>query len=121
MKLGLFSLLMKLLLYLKDHQAYFHTDAVQAYSMLDIDVKKSGIDLLTTSRHKLNGPKGIGFLYAAEHVPLKQLQYGGLQEKTKRPGTENVIGAVGYYNAAKLAMENKQKNITNTLPINRCF
>ena len=96
---------------LKSHQAYFHTDAVQAYSMLDIDVKKSGIDLLTTSGHKLNGPKGIGFLYAAEHVPLKQLQYGGLQEKTKRPGTENVIGAVGYYNAAKLAMENKQKNI----------
>lgn len=95
---------------LRDHQAYFHTDAVQAYSMLDIDVKKSGIDLLTTSGHKLNGPKGIGFLYAREDVPLKQLQYGGLQEKTKRPGTENLRGAVGYYTAAKIAMENKQQN-----------
>ncbi len=95
---------------LKDHQAYFHTDAVQAYSMLDIDVKEAGIDLLTTSGHKLNGPKGIGFLYIAEDVPLKQLQYGGLQEKTKRPGTENLIGAVGYYTAAKIAMENKQDN-----------
>src|SRR5690625_406680 len=51
---------------LKDHQAYFHTDAVQAYSMLDINVKENGIDLLTTSGHKLNGPKGIGFLYAQD-------------------------------------------------------
>src|SRR5699024_12099679 len=51
---------------LKDHQAYFHTDAVQAYSLLDIDVKKLSIDLLTTSTHKLNGPKGIGYLYINE-------------------------------------------------------
>lgn len=96
---------------LKDHQAFFHTDAVQAYSMLDINVKEIGIDLLTTSGHKLNGPKGIGFLYAKDTVPLKQMQYGGLQEKTKRPGTENLVGAVGFYTAAKLAMENKQVNI----------
>ena len=95
---------------LKDHQAYFHTDAVQAYSMLDIDVKEMGIDLLTTSGHKLNGPKGIGFLYAAEHVPVRQMQYGGLQEKMKRPGTENLIGAVGYYIAAKMAIENREIN-----------
>src|SRR5699024_6183912 len=62
---------------LKDHQAYFHTDAVQAYSLLDIDVKKLGIDLLTTSAHKLNGPKGIGFLYINEDVQIQPIQYGG--------------------------------------------
>lgn len=96
---------------LKDHQAYFHTDAVQAYSMLDLNVKEMGIDLLTTSGHKLNGPKGIGFLYKADHVPIQQMQYGGLQERTRRPGTENFIGAYGFYVAAKLAMENKQVNV----------
>src|SRR5690625_284523 len=96
---------------LSNHQAYFHTDAVQAYSMLDIDVKELGIDLLTTSGHKLNGPKGIGFLYANEDVHLQQMQYGGFQERMKRPGTENMIGAVGFHTAAKIAMENKQTNI----------
>lgn len=95
---------------LKGHQAYFHTDAVQAYSFLDINVEEMGIDLLTTSAHKLNGPKGIGFLYANDRVPLKQLQYGGLQERTKRPGTENVVGAYGYYLAARIARINKHKN-----------
>src|SRR5699024_4579315 len=95
---------------LKNHQAYFHTDAVQAYSLMDIDVSETGIDLLTTSAHKLNGPKGIGFLYAKEQVPLKQMQYGGKQEKTKRPGTENLIGAYGYFAAAQIAMEKKQTN-----------
>src|SRR5699024_2857410 len=59
---------------LNGHQAYFHTDAVQAYSFLDFDMRTSGIDLLTTSGHKLNGPKGIGFLYAAEHVELQPMQ-----------------------------------------------
>lgn len=95
---------------LQEHQAYFHTDAVQAYSMLDIDVKEMGIDLLTTSGHKLNGPKGIGFLYKADHVPIQQMQYGGLQERTRRPGTENLIGAIGFHTAAKLAKENQMEN-----------
>jgi len=95
---------------LKDHQAYFHTDAVQAYSLLDIDVKKLGIDLLTTSAHKLNGPKGIGFLYINEDVQIQPIQYGGEQEGKKRPGTENVMGAVGFQKAAELAQENKREN-----------
>lgn len=95
---------------LKDHQAYFHTDAVQAYSMLDIDVKELGIDLMTTSSHKLNGPKGVGFLYASEDVAFQPILFGGLQERKKRAGTENLIGAYGYYLAAKIAMENKQQN-----------
>lgn len=95
---------------LSQHQAYFHTDAVQAYSMLDIDVKQLGIDLLTTSGHKLNAPKGIGFLYVNEEVAIQPMTYGGKQEKTKRPGTENVIGAIGFHEAATIAMSEKTAN-----------
>lgn len=95
---------------LKEHQAYFHTDAVQAYSMLDINVKELNIDLLTTSSHKLNGPKGSGFLYAADDVDFQPLHFGGLQERKKRPGTENLIGAYGFYHAAKIAKQNKEEN-----------
>lgn len=95
---------------LQNHQAFFHTDAVQAYGQLAIDVKKIGIDLLTASSHKLNGPKGIGFLYAAKHVPLRPLIYGGLQERKRRAGTENLIGAYGFYLAAKIAQERRQVN-----------
>lgn len=95
---------------LREHQAYFHTDAVQAYSLLDLDVKEMGIDLLTASSHKLNGPKGIGFLYVSDDVKIQQMQYGGMQERKRRPGTENLIGAYGFYLAAKLVMENKRKN-----------
>lgn len=106
---------------LKDHQAYFHTDAVQAYSMLDIDVKAQGIDLLTTSGHKLNAPKGIGFLYANEHVPFQKLTFGGAQERERRPGTENLIGAVGIHEAAKIAMDNKKAHYDKYLNFKRTF
>src|SRR5699024_1347359 len=92
---------------LKDHQAYFHTEAVKAYSLLYIDVKKLGIYLLTTSAHKLNGPKGIGFLYINEDVQIQPIQYGGEQEVKKRPGTENVLGASGFQKAAE---EDKEQN-----------
>lgn len=106
---------------LQDHQAYFHTDAVQAYSLLDIDVKKTGIDLLTASAHKLNGPKGIGFLYVSENTPIQQIQFGGLQERKKRPGTENVVGAYGFYLAAKKALENRKANFARYVRLNRLF
>lgn len=96
---------------LKDHHAYFHTDAIQAYSFLDFDMSENGIDLLSTSAHKLNGPKGIGFLYAAEHVPLQPMQYGGEQEQKKRPGTENVQGAIGFKVAAEIKLKHKKENI----------
>lgn len=96
---------------LKGHQAYFHTDAIQAYSFMDFDMETSGIDLLSTSAHKLNGPKGIGFLYAADHVPLQPMQYGGEQERKKRPGTENVPGAIGFKKAAEITLSNKNDNI----------
>ena len=96
---------------LREHRAYFHTDAVQAFGLLDINVKSLGIDLLTVSAHKINGPKGIGFLYANENVKINALQYGGEQERKRRPGTENVVGAVGFQKAVALAIENKTNRI----------
>lgn len=95
---------------LQHHQAYFHTDAVQAFSLTDIDVTDLKVDLLTTSAHKLNGPKGIGFLYKKKEVPMHQLQYGGYQEFVKRPGTENLTGIIGYQKAIEIAKENQQSN-----------
>ncbi|MBP1947634.1 cysteine desulfurase family protein [Virgibacillus litoralis] len=99
---------------LKDYQkTYFHTDAVQAYGLLDIDVRENGIDMLTVSSHKINGPKGIGFLYAANDVKIDALQFGGEQERKRRPGTENVAGAVGFQKAVELVINNKtERNIS---------
>lgn len=93
---------------LQEHQAYFHTDAVQAYGLLDINVKEANIDLLSVSSHKISGPKGIGFLYASDDVKLDAIQYGGEQERKRRPGTENVAGAVGFRTAVELTMESKR-------------
>lgn len=107
---GVMQPIEKIAEYVKDHQAYFHTDAVQAYSLENIDVEEQGIDLLTTSGHKLNAPKGIGFLYASEAVTLQPVTYGGSQEKKKRPGTENLIGAVGFHKAAEIAVRDRKKN-----------
>ncbi|MBY7143292.1 cysteine desulfurase [Virgibacillus sp. NKC19-3] len=94
---------------LRDHQAYFHTDGVQAFGLMDIDVKAMGIEMLTASAHKINGPKGIGFLYVDEDVKLNALQFGGQQERKRRPGTENVVGATGFKKAVERAMENKEE------------
>lgn len=96
---------------LQGHQAFFHTDAVQAYSLMDIDVTDLKIDLLTTSAHKLNGPKGIGFLYKKSEVPMQQLQYGGYQELVKRPGTENLTGVIGYQKAVEIAEMSQEANV----------
>lgn len=87
---------------LKDHQAWFHTDAVQAYGSLDIDVQRDHIDLLSTSAHKINGPKMIGFLYKREGVNFPSLIKGGDQEEKRRAGTENVPAIAGMATAAKL-------------------
>lgn len=79
----------------KEHQVYFHTDAVQAANWLDCDVEELGVDLLTLSAHKIYGPKGVGILYSKENVPLLSLITGGDQEWKMRAGTENVAGIVG--------------------------
>ncbi|OLS41586.1 cysteine desulfurase family protein [Bacillus sp. MRMR6] len=90
-------------LLLKDHQAKFHTDAVQAYGLEQIDVNELAIDLLSVSAHKINGPKGIGFLYARDTVKLQPRTFGGDQERKRRAGTENVASIVGFQEAVKIA------------------
>ncbi|WP_282803264.1 cysteine desulfurase family protein [Secundilactobacillus kimchicus] len=84
---------------LADHQAWFHTDAVQAYGLLDIDVKRDHIDLLSTSAHKINGPKMVGFLYRREGVNFPSFLKGGEQEEKRRAGTENIPGIAGMATA----------------------
>ncbi|MGY0694288.1 cysteine desulfurase family protein [Virgibacillus sp. FSP13] len=96
---------------LYDHQAYFHTDAVQAYGLMELDVKKLGVNLLSVSSHKINGPKGIGFLYVDNSVKLHALQFGGEQERKRRAGTENVVSAVGFQKAVELATETKTHRV----------
>ncbi len=94
------------------HGILFHTDAVQAYGQLPIDVKELHIDLLSASGHKLNGPKGIGFLYIDKKVRIRSFIHGGQQERGRRAGTENVPGIVGMAAAAQRAfriMEEKTR------------
>lgn len=81
----------------------FHTDAVQAFGHIQIDVKKMKIDMLSASGHKFHGPKGIGFLYIKNGVKIKPFMHGGSQEKGFRPGTYNTPGIVGMGKAAELA------------------
>ena len=88
---------------LKDHQAVFHTDAVQAFGLEKLNVDDLQVDLLSVSSHKLNGPKGIGFLYQRTGAPLSPTFFGGSQEKKRRAGTENVPAAVGFSKAVEIA------------------
>lgn len=88
----------------KEHGVLFHTDAVQAFGQLPIDVAAENIDMLSASGHKLNGPKGIGFLYIRKGLKLRSLIHGGGQERKRRAGTENVPGIVGFGKAVELAV-----------------
>lgn len=88
----------------KEHGILFHTDAVQAYGQIPIDVDKMHIDMLSASGHKLNGPKGIGFLYIRKGLKLRSFVHGGAQERSRRAGTENVTGIVGLGKAVEIAM-----------------
>jgi cysteine desulfurase len=88
----------------KKHNVLFHTDAVQAFGQVPINVNEMNIDMLSASAHKLNGPKGIGFLYIRKGVKIRSLIHGGAQERQRRAGTENVPGIVGFGKAAEIAM-----------------
>lgn len=94
-----------------EHGILFHTDAVQAYAQVPIDVEKMHIDLLSASGHKLNGPKGIGFLYIRQGLKLKSFIHGGAQERKRRAGTENVPGIVGLDKAVEIAMATMDERI----------
>lgn len=94
----------------KEHGIYFHTDAVQSYGKLPIDVNKMNIDLLSVSAHKIYGPKGIGALYIRKGVKVESLLHGGHHESGKRAGTENVHGIVGLGKAAELAGKDIEQN-----------
>ncbi|MCM3512803.1 cysteine desulfurase family protein [Carnobacterium inhibens] len=89
--------------------AYFHTDAVQAYGTEDINVKRDHIDLLSVSGHKINGPKGIGFLYVNETIHLPSFMLGGEQEKKHRAGTENIPAISGLQKAVEISQLNREE------------
>lgn len=91
--------------------ALFHTDAVQAYGHIPLQVEEMGIDLLSASGHKFGGPKGVGILYCRENLRLAPLLHGGAQEKGRRAGTLNVPGIVGFGKAAALAGETLQERM----------
>ena len=93
----------------KEHGVLFHTDAVQAFGQVPIDVDDMNIDMLSSSAHKINGPKGIGFLYIRKGVKIRSFVHGGAQERKRRAGTENVPGIVGYGVAAKRAAETMEE------------
>lgn len=93
----------------KEHGILFHTDAVQAFGQVPINVDEMNIDMLSSSAHKINGPKGIGFLYIRKGVKIRSFVHGGAQERKRRAGTENVPAIVGYGAAAKHAAETMEE------------
>ena len=90
---------------------YFHTDAVQAFGHVPINVDELNIDLMSTSAHKINGPKGIGFLYIRSGIKISNLIHGGAQEYSKRAGTTNAASIIGFAKAAELAAKNMDETI----------
>ena len=93
----------------KEHGILFHTDAVQAFGQIPIQVDELHIDMLSASGHKLNGPKGIGFLYIRKGLRLKNFVHGGAQERKRRAGTENVPGIVGLGTAVARAIRTMEE------------
>ena len=88
----------------KENDILFHTDAVQAFGQVPINVDEYHIDMLSASGHKLNGPKGIGFLYIRKGVKIRSFVHGGAQERKRRAGTENVPGIIGLGTAVERAV-----------------
>lgn len=96
--------------YLKEKNIFFHTDAVQSFGKIPIDVKNLGVDSLSASAHKINGPKGIGFTFVKSGTPISPILFGGSQERNRRGGTENVACIVGFAEAIKIAKDTMHAN-----------
>ena len=100
-----------------EHGILFHTDAVQAFGQIPINVDEFNIDMLSSSGHKINGPKGIGFLYIRKGVKIRSFVHGGAQERKRRAGTENVPGIVGYGLAAERANKSMKERTAKEIEI----
>ena len=101
----------------KEHGILFHTDAVQAFGQVPINVDECHIDMLSASGHKLNGPKGIGFLYIRKGVKIRSFVHGGAQEIKRRAGTENIPGIVGLGVATKRAIASMQERTAKEIEL----
>lgn len=94
----------------KKQNIYFHSDAVQSFGKVKIDVNAIGLNSISASAHKINGPKGVGFSYARSGTPLAPMIFGGSQERNRRAGTENAAGIIGLAEAVKIASETMDEN-----------
>ena len=101
--------------YLSLHDIIFHTDAVQAFGKIQINLSDSGVNLASFAAHKIHGPKGLGMLYVSKDTPLQSYIVGGQQEFGLRAGTENIVGIVGFAKAAQLANDYLQNNGTDKI------
>ena len=101
----------------KEHGILFHTDAVQAFGQIPINVDECHIDMLSSSGHKINGPKGIGCLYIRKGLKLRSFVHGGAQERKRRAGTENVPGIVGYGVAAERALRTMEERTAKEIEV----
>ncbi len=105
----------------RENGILFHTDAVQAFGQIPLDMRELGVDLLSASAHKLNGPKGVGCLYVREGVSLGAYLHGGAQERSHRAGTENVPGIVGFGAAADRAKNHLSEKVKKEIALRDHF
>jgi cysteine desulfurase len=98
----------------RENKIFFHTDAVQAFGHVPIDVEEMNIDMLSASAHKIHGPKGVGMLYIKKGIRLENLIHGGAQERKMRAGTENVAGICGFAKAVQIAQETMDESVEKT-------
>lgn len=105
----------------KNPNIVFHTDAVQALSEIKIDVKDLNVDLLSVSGHKVHAPKGIGALYIKSGTEIENFIFGGSQERSRRAGTENVAGIVGFSKAIDILRDSREKNVSKRFALREYF
>lgn len=104
-----------------DQTIAFHTDAVQAFGTIDLDVNELKVDLLSASAHKMNGPKGIGLLYVRDGLKIPSLLMGGAQENEHRAGTENIPAILAFEKAVQINIENRAENIERLIVLKESF